>query len=53
MLLFACHFTNASAQAVQGGRFIGYNYLGGKEAALKEEEKKRKVEEDIAASNTN
>ncbi|CRK94643.1 CLUMA_CG008144, isoform A [Clunio marinus] len=32
MLLFACHFTNASAQGVQGGRFIRYHYLGGAEA---------------------
>uniref|UniRef100_A0A1L8DZW1 Mitochondrial pyruvate carrier n=1 Tax=Nyssomyia neivai TaxID=330878 RepID=A0A1L8DZW1_9DIPT len=29
LLLFACHITNFSAQSVQGGRFINYNYLGG------------------------
>uniref|UniRef100_A0A1A9W7Z7 Mitochondrial pyruvate carrier n=1 Tax=Glossina brevipalpis TaxID=37001 RepID=A0A1A9W7Z7_9MUSC len=27
MLLFACHFTNASAQTVQGIRFIKYHHL--------------------------
>jgi mitochondrial pyruvate carrier 1 len=33
MLLFACHFTNASAQSIQAGRFVGYHYFGGKEVA--------------------
>jgi len=28
MLLFACHFTNASAQSIQGGRFLAYHYGG-------------------------
>lgn len=36
LLLFACHFTNESAQLVQGTRFIKYFYLGGRE----EEQKK-------------
>ncbi|KAF9922469.1 pyruvate transporter mpc1 [Linnemannia zychae] len=31
-LLFACHFTNESAQLVQGYRFINYHYLGGKKS---------------------
>lgn len=35
----------------QGGRFIGYHYFGGKEAALKAEEKKQQINEVIAASN--
>lgn len=26
MLLFACHLTNASAQSIQGGRFLAYHY---------------------------
>jgi len=30
-LLFACHVTNATAQAVQGGRFINYWYMGGRD----------------------
>lgn len=29
MLLFGCHITNFSAQAMQGSRFVHYNYLGG------------------------
>ena len=45
MLLFACHFTNASAQAIQGGRFVGYHYLGGKERLEREEQKKKEVQE--------
>jgi len=32
-LLFACHATNASAQLLQGGRFINYWYLGSHEKA--------------------
>ena len=38
MLLFACHLTNASAQSIQGTRFIGYHYLGGKEREERESE---------------
>ena len=53
MLLFACHFTNASAQTIQGGRFIGWHYLGGKENAQKSEETKKIMNESIAASRTN
>ncbi|GAA6012536.1 hypothetical protein JCM11491_005424 [Sporobolomyces phaffii] len=30
-LLFACHFTNATAQSLQGARFLQYHYFGGKE----------------------
>ncbi|KAG0664268.1 pyruvate transporter mpc1 [Rhodotorula mucilaginosa] len=30
-LLFACHATNATAQSLQGARFIQYNYLGNKD----------------------
>ncbi|GAA5984055.1 hypothetical protein JCM11641_005581 [Rhodosporidiobolus odoratus] len=30
-LLFACHATNATAQALQGARFVQYNYFGGKD----------------------
>ncbi|XP_031631183.1 mitochondrial pyruvate carrier 1 [Contarinia nasturtii] len=30
LLLFACHFTNFSAQGTQGARFINYNYLSDK-----------------------
>ncbi|EPQ60651.1 UPF0041-domain-containing protein [Gloeophyllum trabeum ATCC 11539] len=30
-LLFACHATNATAQSVQGARFVNYWYMGGKE----------------------
>ena len=29
-LLFACHATNATAQLIQGGRFVNYWYMGGK-----------------------
>lgn len=29
LLLFGCHITNFTAQAIQGGRFVHYNYLGG------------------------
>ncbi len=32
-LLFACHATNATAQAVQLYRFGNYHYLGGKQIA--------------------
>jgi hypothetical protein len=30
-LLFACHFTNATAQFVQNARFINYWHFGGRE----------------------
>ena len=33
-LLFACHFTNATAQAVQDVRFANYWYFGGREKKL-------------------
>jgi mitochondrial pyruvate carrier 1 len=49
MLLFACHFTNASAQAIQGGRFVGYHYFGGKERLEREEASKKVVEAVIEA----
>ncbi|KAJ9102552.1 pyruvate transporter mpc1 [Naganishia friedmannii] len=32
-LLFACHATNAAAQAVQCGRFVNYWHMGGREKA--------------------
>ncbi|KAG5669934.1 hypothetical protein PVAND_000223 [Polypedilum vanderplanki] len=51
MLLFACHFTNATAQSIQGGRFIAYHYLGGKERLEREEAAREKVEEIIKAHN--
>lgn len=35
-LLFACHATNATAQSVQGVRFLNYWYNGGKEKKEKE-----------------
>lgn len=50
MLLFACHFTNASAQTIQGGRFIGYHYLGGKEALEKQSSKEEILEKIIQSS---
>ncbi|XP_073816543.1 mitochondrial pyruvate carrier [Musca autumnalis] len=31
MLLFACHITNATAQSIQGVRFINHNYLSKKD----------------------
>ncbi|KDQ63562.1 hypothetical protein JAAARDRAFT_29583 [Jaapia argillacea MUCL 33604] len=33
-LLFACHFTNATAQTVQGARFVNYWYMGGKDTRV-------------------
>jgi len=33
-LLFACHLCNASAQSVQGARFINYWHMGGREKQL-------------------
>lgn len=46
MLLFACHFTNASAQGIQGARFLGYHYGGG--AQREEEEKKQQLIREVA-----
>lgn len=31
LLLLGCHMTNFCAQAGQGGRFVNYHYLGGKD----------------------
>jgi len=31
LLLFACHFTNECAQLTQLGRFINFEYMGGRE----------------------
>jgi hypothetical protein len=33
-LLFACHTTNATAQSIQGIRFVNYWYYGGREKKL-------------------
>ncbi|KAG8906681.1 pyruvate transporter mpc1 [Tulasnella sp. 403] len=33
-LLFACHFTNATAQLAQDARFVNYWYMGGRERKL-------------------
>lgn len=33
-LLFACHFTNATAQSIQEARFVNYWYNGGREKKL-------------------
>lgn len=33
-LLFACHTTNATAQTIQGARFVNYWYNGGREKKL-------------------
>jgi len=33
-LLFACHATNASLQAIQDTRFVRYWYMGGRERQL-------------------
>ncbi|TFY62904.1 hypothetical protein EVJ58_g3559 [Rhodofomes roseus] len=35
-LLFACHATNATAQTVQGMRFVNYWYMGGRDKAVTE-----------------
>ncbi|KAI0726162.1 hypothetical protein C8Q72DRAFT_540698 [Fomitopsis betulina] len=40
-LLFACHATNATAQTVQGARFINYWYNGGQD--------KKKAVESVSA----
>ncbi|XP_043226514.1 mitochondrial pyruvate carrier 1-like [Amphibalanus amphitrite] len=44
LLLFACHFTNECAQLTQLGRFINYEYLGGRARRLA-----AKAEEEAAA----
>jgi len=31
LLLFACHFTNECAQLTQLGRFVNFEYMGGRE----------------------
>lgn len=51
LLLFACHFTNASAQSLQGGRFIGYHYLGGKEAIEQQAKKDEVMQKVLDAEN--
>lgn len=33
-LLFACHLINATSQSIQGGRFVNYWYMGGRERRL-------------------
>jgi mitochondrial pyruvate carrier 1 len=33
-LLFACHMTNATAQSIQGARFLNYWHYGGREKKL-------------------
>ncbi|KAG0728543.1 Mitochondrial pyruvate carrier 1 [Chionoecetes opilio] len=35
LLLFGCHVTNETAQIVQAGRLIQYEYMGGKEEEAK------------------
>ncbi|XP_053397654.1 mitochondrial pyruvate carrier 1-like isoform X2 [Mercenaria mercenaria] len=42
LLLFSCHFTNASAQTIQGSRFINFYYI-------MSEEQRQKYEEDYLA----
>jgi len=47
-LLFACHFTNATAQSIQEVRFVNYWHRGGREqrlelAAKEEEESPKQV----------
>ncbi|GJJ13778.1 hypothetical protein Clacol_008035 [Clathrus columnatus] len=39
-LLFACHFTNSTAQIVQDARFVNYWYMGGREKKLNVNEEK-------------
>ncbi|XP_014773943.1 mitochondrial pyruvate carrier 1-like protein isoform X2 [Octopus bimaculoides] len=36
LLLFACHFTNVSAQLTQGTRFVNHFYLSGQSSKKKE-----------------
>ena len=43
-LLFACHATNATAQMIQGGRFVNYWYMGGKDKAIESTPVAEKVE---------
>ena len=33
-LLFACHFTNTTAQLIQDARFVNYWHMGGRERKL-------------------
>jgi len=33
-LLFACHFTNATAQSINDARFVKYWHMGGREEKL-------------------
>ncbi|CAO1635513.1 unnamed protein product [Jaminaea pallidilutea] len=47
-LLLACHLTNASAQLVQGGRFVNYFYLGGKEKRM--DQKAQPTEGQVASA---
>lgn len=56
-LLFACHFTNATAQSVQDARFTNYWYFGGREKKLgltqeSEHEATGKVTEAVIAART-
>ncbi|PSS37642.1 hypothetical protein PHLCEN_2v466 [Hermanssonia centrifuga] len=46
-LLFACHATNATAQTVQGARYINYWHMGGKE---KKDKQKGPVTQAIEAT---
>lgn len=38
MLLFGCHITNFTAQSIQGGRCLEYNYLGGSKRAQQQQQ---------------
>ncbi|KZV77660.1 UPF0041-domain-containing protein [Peniophora sp. CONT] len=51
-LLFACHATNATAQSVQGARFLNYWYNGGKEKkeALHIADVVKPAKEEVAAA---
>lgn len=49
MLLFACHVTNSTAQALQGSRYIYYNVMGNEfvpDVKKVEEEKKEETKKD-------
>ncbi|TBU38930.1 mitochondrial pyruvate carrier [Dichomitus squalens] len=48
-LLFACHATNATAQLIQGGRFVNYWYLGGQD---KEQSSKPVAQEVVDTAKT-
>lgn len=50
-LLFACHFANATAQSIQGARFVNYWYLGGRDVSLAQEWVEKGKEEDIKLKN--